>query len=137
MMQCPCRMAYDTDWLTGSNEGLDQFDGMLVFGEIPHRAVATWVEDGIKIFLPDAVKANGPIELGFRIRVLLEPDCEISTCFGFVTLGIQRRTAAFRGGERDLDAGVLENVVGNRELLKPEACLSSSVTELIVGCDNH
>jgi hypothetical protein len=32
---------------------------MLIFGEIPHRAMAAWVEDGVKVFLLDAVEANG------------------------------------------------------------------------------
>ena len=79
VMQRPCGMAHDADWLAGSNEGLDQFDGMLVFGEIPHRAMATRVEDGVEVFLLDAVEANGLIELSFRSCVLLEPASEIST----------------------------------------------------------
>src|SRR5271167_3045992 len=136
-MQRPRGMAHDADWLTGSNEGLDQFDGMLVFGEIPHRAMATRVEDGVEVFLLDAVEANGLIQLSFRRCVLLKPDREISTGFGFVALGIERRTAAFRRCERDLDAGVLENVVRGCELFEPESCLASGVAELVVGCDHH
>src|SRR5208282_5967000 len=136
-MQRPRGMAHDADWLAGSNEGLDQFDGMLVFGEIPHRAMATGVEDGVEVFLLDAAEANGLIELSFRSSVLLEPEREISTGFGFVTLGIERRPAAFGGCERDLDAGVLENVVGGCEFFKPESCLSPGVAQLVVGSDNH
>ena len=132
VMQRPCGMAHDADRLAGRNEGLDQFNGMLVFGEIPHRAMAARVEDGIEVFLLDAVEANGLIELSFRGCVLLEPDRELGTGFGFVTLGIERRPAAFGGCERDLDAGVLENVVGGCELFEPESCLSSSVTQLVV-----
>ena len=49
--------------LAGGKEGLDQLGGMLVFGEIPHRAVAARVEDGVEVFLPDAVEANGLVEL--------------------------------------------------------------------------
>jgi hypothetical protein len=130
-------MAHDADWLAGSKEGLDQLDGMPVFGQIPHRAMAARVEDGVEVFLLDAVEANGVVELSFRSRVLLEPEREVSTEFGFVALGIERRAAAFRGCERDPDACVLENVVGSGELFEPEACLSSSVTQLVVGCDNH
>jgi hypothetical protein len=128
-------MAHDADWLAGSNECFDQFDGMLVFGEIPHRAMAARVEDGVEVFLLDAVEANGLIQLSLCSCVLLEPAREISTGCGFVALGIERRTAAFRRRERDIDAGVLENVVGGRELFEPESCLSSSVTQLVVGCD--
>src|SRR5271157_4356912 len=136
-MQRPCGMAHDADWLASSNEGLDQFNGMLVFGEIPHRAMATRVEDGVEVFLPDAVEANGLIELSLRTCVLLEPDRELSTECGFVALGIERRMAAFRRCERDLDAGVLENVVRGGEFFEPEPSLSSSVTQFVVGCDNH
>ena len=125
------------DWLAGSNKGLDQVDGILVLGEIPHRAMATRVEDGVEVFLLDAVEANGLIELSFRRGVLLEADREISTGFGFVALGIERRTAAFRRCERDLDAGVLENVVGSRRLFEPKSRVSPSITQLVVGCDNH
>jgi hypothetical protein len=94
-MQRPCGVAHDTDRLAGSNEGLDQSDGILVFGEIPHRAMAAGVEDGVEVFLLDGVEANGLAELSFRGCILLVPDGELSTGFGFVTLGIQRRPAAF------------------------------------------
>ena len=130
-------MTHDADWLAGGKEGLDQLDGVLVFGEIPHRAVAARVEDGVEVFLPDAVKAKGLVELSFRSRVLLEPERKVSAEFGFVALGVERRSAAFWRCERDLDAGVLENVVGSCELFEPEARLSSGVTQLVVGCDNH
>src|SRR5271165_6798722 len=97
-------MADDSDWLAGSNEGLDQFDGIRVFGEIPHRAVATRIEDGVEVLLLDAVQAKGLTELSFGGCVLLEPDREFSAGLGFVALRIERRAAAFRGCERDLDA---------------------------------
>ena len=130
-------MTHDADGLAGGNEGLDQLDGVLVFGEIPHRAMAARVENGVEVFLFDTVEANSLVELSFRSRILLESKREIGTKFGFVALGIERRPAAFRGRERDLDAGVLENVVGRGKLLEPKPCLSSRVTQLIVGCDNH
>src|SRR5271168_4208093 len=109
-------MTHYGDWLTGGKEGLDQLDGVRVFGEIPHRAVAARVEDGVEVFLLDAVKARGLVELSFRSSIFLEPAREVGTEFRFVALGIERRTTAFRGCERYLDAGVLENVVGSREL---------------------
>ena len=70
-------MTDDRDRLAGGEEGLDQFDGVLVFGEIPHRAVAARVEDSVEVFLPDAVKANGLVELSFRGRVLFEPERKV------------------------------------------------------------
>ena len=96
-------MANDGDWLAAGKEGLDQLDGVLVFGEIPHRAVAARVEDGVEVFLLDAVKANGLVELSFRSGVVLEPERKVSAEFGLVALGIERGTTAFRGCERDLD----------------------------------
>ena len=123
--------------LPAAMKELDQFDGMLVFSEIPHRAMAAWVEDGVEVFLLDAVEANGLFKLSFRSRVLLEPAREIGTGCGFIALGIERWKAAIRGCERDLDAGVLENVVGGCELFEPESRLSPSVTQFVVGCDDH
>ena len=129
-MQRAGGMTNDADWLAGGKEGLDQLDGVLVFGEIPHRAVAARVEDGVEVFLPDAVKAKGLVELGFRGRVLLEPERKVGAGCGLIALGIKRRPAALRGCERDLNAGVLENVVGSGELFEPEACLSSGITRV-------
>src|SRR5260370_14882742 len=130
-------MTYDGDWLAGSKEGLDQLDGVLVLGEIPHRAVAARIEDGVEVLLPDAVEARGLVELGFRSRVVLEPARKVSAKLGLVALGVERGAIALRGGERDLGSGILENVVGSGKLLQPEACLSPGVTQLIVGRDNH
>jgi hypothetical protein len=124
-------------WFTGGKEGLDQFDGVLVFGEIPHRAMAAWVEDCVETFLLDDVKANGFVKLSFRSRVLLESDRKVSAELGFVALGVKRRSAALRGRERNLSPRIFENEVGRSELFEPEARLSAGVTQLIVGCDDH
>ena len=94
--------------------------------------MAARIEHGVEVFLLDAVKANGVVELGFRGGVLLKPDRQVGAEIGFVALGIERRAAAFRGCERDLDAGVLENVVGSSEFFESEARFSSGVTQLIV-----
>src|SRR5580700_8789708 len=56
-------MTHDGDWLTGGQERPDQLDGVLILGEIPHWAVAARVEDGVEVFLPDAIEANGLVEL--------------------------------------------------------------------------
>ena len=88
--------------LPAARKELDQLDGVLVFGEIPHRAMAARIEDCVKTFLLDAVKANGFVKLSFRSRVLLEPERKVSPELGFVALGIKRRSAALRGRERNL-----------------------------------
>src|SRR5271154_5755587 len=130
-------MTHYADRLTGGEEGLDQLDGVLVVGEIPHRAVATRIKDGVEVFVPDALEANGLVELSFRGRVLLEPSRKVGTEFGFVALGVERRPAALPGRERDLGSSVLENVVGGSELFEPEAGLATRVAQLIVGCQHH
>jgi hypothetical protein len=68
-------------WLAGGEEGLDQLDGMTVFGEIPHRAMATRIEESVEVFLLDTVDANGLVELSLRSRVLLEPARQVGTEF--------------------------------------------------------
>src|ERR1700676_2139613 len=98
-------MAHDADWLAGGNEGLDQLDGVLVLGEIPHRAVSARVEDGVEVSLPDAVKANGLVELRFRSRVFLEPERKVSAGIGFVGLRIKRRSSPLWRRECDLNTG--------------------------------
>jgi hypothetical protein len=130
-------MAHDGDRFAGGNEGLDQIDGVLVFSEIPHRAVAARVEEGVEVLLLDAVKANGLVELSFRSGVFLEPERKVSSGFGFVALGIKRRSSALWRRECDINAGVLENVVGSCEFFEPEARLSPGVAQLVVGRDNH
>jgi hypothetical protein len=80
--------------------------------------MASRVEDGVDVFLLDAVEANGLIELSLRRCVLLEPEREISTEFRFVALSIERWTAAFWGCKRNLDAGVLESIVGGQRALR-------------------
>src|SRR5271154_2260344 len=130
-------MTHYADWLTCGKEGLDQLDGVLVLGEIPHRTVAAWIEDGVEVFLPDAVQAKGLVELGFRSRVLLEPARKVGAEFGFVALGVERRPATLRGYERDLMSSILENVVRSSQLFEPEPSLATGVTQLIVGCQHH
>jgi hypothetical protein len=130
-------MTHDGDWLTGGKEGLDQFDGVLVFGEIPHRAMAARIEDCVETFLLDAVKANGFVRLSFRIDILFESDRKVGPEFRLVTLGIEGGTTAFRRRERNLSPSILENKVGSSELFESEARLSTGVAQLVVGCDDH
>ena len=110
---------------------------VLVLGEVPHRPVTARIENRVVVFLLDAVETHGLVELRFRFFVSLEPQGELGAEFGLVALRVERRTATFRGSQRDISAGVLENVVGSRELFEPEAGLPSGVTQLVVGSDNH
>jgi hypothetical protein len=68
---------------TGGQEGFDRLDGVLVFIEIPHPAVAARIEDGVGVFLLDALKANDSVKLSFRSDVLFRSDRKVSSEFRF------------------------------------------------------
>jgi hypothetical protein len=104
---------------------------------VPFPSCRPGVEDGVEVFLPDAVEANGLVELRFGDRVLLEPKREVGAEFGLVALGVKRRASALRGCERDINAGILEDVIGSCKLFEPEARLSSGIAQLVVRWDNH
>ena len=135
--QRPGGVADHRDRLAGGDEGFDELGRILVLGEVPHRAVATGIEHGVEVFLPDAVEANGLVELRFGRRIRLEAEREVGAEFGLVALGVERRTAALRGGESDLGPGVLEDEIGCSELFEPEAGLASGVAQLVVRGDDH
>src|SRR5262249_57776616 len=81
----------------GSEERFDQLDRVLVFREIPHRTMAARIEDGVVVFLSDAVETQRLVELSFGVRVLLEPTRDVGLEARLVALGIKWRTAALRG----------------------------------------
>lgn len=81
---------------------------MIVFDQVPHRTVAAGIEDGVEVFVPSAVKANGHVELSLRGRVLFEPECKVSAELGFVALGVKRRSSALWRRERDQNADILK-----------------------------
>src|ERR1700722_6623786 len=122
-------MTHNADWFAGGNEGLDQLDGVVVFGEIPHRAMAARIEDRVEVSLPHAVEANGLAEVRFRGRILFEADGEVGAKFRLVALGIEQRSSTLGRCERDLNASILEGVVRSCKLFKPE-CRASVPTAL-------
>jgi hypothetical protein len=86
--------------------------------------VAARIENGVEVFLLDAVEANGPVKLSFRSDILFESNRQVGPELGLVTLAVERRATTFRGCERDFYAGVPENEVGSGKLLEPEtACV--------------
>src|SRR5262249_8233652 len=91
-------MTNQGDRLTGGEEGLDQLDRILIFGEIPHRAVAARIEDGVEAFLFDGVEANSFAKLSFCSGIFLEPARKVGLELGLVTFGIERGATAFWGG---------------------------------------
>ena len=84
-------MADHRERLAGGEEGFQQLDRVLVFGEIPHRPMAAGVEDGIVVFLPDAIEAHRPVELSVGVGILLKPAGDVGLEVRLVALGIERR----------------------------------------------
>jgi hypothetical protein len=52
------------------------------------------VEDGIVVFLVDAIEARRPVELGVGVGILLEPTGDVGLKARLVALGIERRAPA-------------------------------------------
>jgi hypothetical protein len=77
--------------------------------------MAAGVEDGVVIFLLDAIEAHRPAKLGFGVGVLFEPTGDVGPEVRLVALGIERGPAALGGSEGDLGAGVLEDIVRRRQ----------------------
>src|SRR5215471_3588237 len=105
----------------------------LIFREIPHRAMAARIEDGVVVFLSHAVEAQRLVELSFGVRVLLEPTRDVGLKAGVFALGIERRASALGRCKGDLGTDILEHVVRRSHLLQPEASLTAGVAELVVG----
>jgi hypothetical protein len=56
--------------------------------------VATRIEDGVEVFLLDAVQAQGFAKLGFCSGILFKSDGKVGPELRLVTLGVERRTTA-------------------------------------------
>jgi hypothetical protein len=53
--------------------------------------VAARIEDGIEVFLLDAIETHRLVELGFGCGILLEPTRDVGLEVRLVALGIERR----------------------------------------------
>jgi len=131
------RVTNEGDGLVGSQESLNQLDRVLVLGQVPHRAMTAWIEDGIEILWLDAVEADCRGKLRLCCGIGLEPMREFGLEVRLVALRIERRLAALRRGEHDLGTSVLEMVIRRGEFLQPEARLAPCVSELVVGGKNY
>ena len=95
--------------------------------------MTTGVEDGIVVFLLDAIVARRPVELGVGVGILLEPTGDVGLEARLVALWIERRARALGRCKGDLGAGIFEDIVRCRQFLQPEAGLAPRVAELVVG----
>src|SRR6516225_2923743 len=87
-------MADQRHGLSGGKEGLDQLDGIGVFGQIPQWAVATRIEDSVVVLLFHAVEEHRLFKLALRVRVLFEATGDVRLEARILALGIERRTTA-------------------------------------------
>src|SRR5262249_61333839 len=92
---------------SGGKEGFDQFDGIGVFGQVPHWAVAARIEDGVVVLLFHTAEAHRLVELAFRVRVLLEATGDVRLEARILALGIERRATALGRGQGELRARLL------------------------------
>ena len=79
-------MADQSNGLSGGKEGLDQLDGIGVFGQVPHRAVAARIEDGVVVLLFHTVEAHRLVELALRSCVLFEATGDVGLEIRILTL---------------------------------------------------
>jgi hypothetical protein len=99
--------------------------------------MATGVENGIVVFLLDAIEACRPVELSVGAGDLFEPPDDVGLEVRLVALGIERRATALGRCEGDLGAGILEDIVRRSEFLQPEAGLATRIAEPVVRSKNH
>ena len=88
------RVADQRDWLAGVVKGLEQGDGIGIFGQIPHRAVSTRIENRIKIFRfhgRELHRVSKRMLCGF---IFLETRCCGRLIFRQIALRIERWLAA-------------------------------------------
>src|SRR5262245_33648474 len=126
-------MADQRHRLSGGKEGLDQLDGIGVFGQIPHWAVSARIEDSVVVLLFYTVEARRLAELALRVGVLFEATGDVRLKARILALRIERRTAALGRGQSDLRAGVLKLIIRRGQFLQPEPGLAAGVAELVVG----
>ncbi len=123
--------------LAGGPEGLDQRDRVGVVHQVPHRAVAAGIEDGVEVVRRDRAQLDRIGQDLLGRRVVLEPDHRLGLLGRVIAPGIDGRLPALGRGQGHLSPGVGEDVVGRGELLQPEPRLLAGVSQYVVGCENH
>ena len=109
-------MADGSDRLAGVVESFDQGDRILVIGKVPHRTMATGMEDRVVVVRLDVSELDAIGQYLLGCRVLLEALHRVSLIIRIVASGIDRRVAALGRGHCDLRTGVRERIVGGGEL---------------------
>src|SRR5215469_3155820 len=137
MSQHARRMTNQRDWLTGSNRAFDQVDGVAVFGQIPHRAVAAGIKDGVELIAGNVLEFCSAVKRRHRIGVRFKATGLVRLKVGLVALWVEWWFAASRRAQSEFHAGVLEHIVRCSKFLEPKARLASCVTQLIVRSQDY
>jgi hypothetical protein len=132
-------MAEDTRRVADGANDLVLPDGLFnqgnsggVLGQIPERAVAAGQEDGVVIIGVDIGQLFCVRECRFAFSVRLESFGAVGSGIRRGTIGVNWRLAPFGRGQRDLGAGVFEDVIGAGELFQPETGLVTGVAHFAV-----
>src|SRR5258705_10782939 len=104
---------------------------MRVIGEIPQRAVATWIEGGIMVARRNARQHPGVRQLGLRVTGALKSNSLCGLRLGPLASPSDRGQAALGRCEWEDDAGVLKDIVGRSELIEPEGGLLAGVPKSV------
>src|SRR5213075_1151573 len=126
------RVADECDGLAGVIKRFEQSNGNGVFGQIPHRAVSTWIKYGVEIFRLYARKLYRISESLLRARILFKTRHRRRLIFRQITLWVERWLAAFRRGQGQIGAGVSKHKVRGCKLFQPETSFAAGVTQLVM-----
>jgi hypothetical protein len=125
------------DRFAGIVEILDQGDRVLVIGQIPHRAVATGIEDRVVVGRLDVGKLDAVGQHLLGRRIFLETQHRVGLIVGIVASGIDRGMATLGRRHGDLCTGIRERIVGGGELFKPETGRLAGISKHIVRSQNQ
>ena len=137
MAQHAWRMAHQRNRLVGGDERFDQRNRVDVFGQVPQRAVAARIKDGVEIGLVDAVQAHRCGQLRGRGGVKLEAARQVGLERWLIAFRVQWRLATGRRGQRDGDAGILERVIRRSQFFQPETGFAAGVAEGVMRRQDH
>jgi len=121
-----------TDRFTGGKETFDQCNRLRIVHQIPHRAVTTGVEDGVKVIRSHIRQFHGGVQRGRRLGICLKAVGVFGLEIRLIALGVQRRQPPFGRRQRQLKPRIDKGVVGRGQLFQPETSRTTSIAELVM-----
>ncbi len=110
----------------------DQSDRIGVLSEVPKRAVAARIEDDVVIGRRNIRQLYRASKRRCRLGVGFEAVRVVGLEVWLIALWVERRETALWGSQRDIGAGVFEDIIGRRKLLEPKAGFLARISERIV-----